>query len=133
MTQNIVRQVYEDKIEARLRELDCQTSLGYNTDLAVWENDVDEKYVNYIYKKPGTTIVITDNYEQNIKHAITLEGIHEIAIVGYNSEFLPIIAPYIQDDRVIWWNLEKEYNDSGKVAKRYAQLLMVKTFEVLFL
>lgn len=133
LTQHIVRQVYEDKIETRLKELGCQQDTSYNTNLAVWENDTDEKYVNYIYKKPGTTVVITDNYEQNIKHAITLDGIHEIAIVGYNSEFLSVIAPYIQDDRVIWWNLEKEYNDSGKVAKRYAQLLMVKTFDVLFL
>lgn len=133
LTQNVVRQVYESKIQERLIELGCASQNdGYTTDLPVWEQDIKEVHCTLVYKKEGKTIVITNNYEENISKAI-LEKDVEIVVVGYNSEFLDEIIQYIYDDRVRWWNLQKEYNDGGIVAKRYADLIMVRTQDVEYL
>ena len=133
LTQNVTRQVYESKIQERLVELGCDKQHdGYTTDLPVWEQDIKEVHCTLIYKKEGKTIVITNNYKENISKAI-LEKDVDIVVVGYNSEFLDEIFEYIYDDRVRWWNLQKEYNDGGIVAKRYADLIMVRTQDVLYM
>lgn len=110
--------------------------------ILAWERPYDWQDVNFNYLsyEPNkiSVVISTYNRPELLKRAIdsvlsqTLQNF-EIIVVGDKCPKLETVMQNYNSEKIIWWNLYKNYNDGGATPKNYALRMCLKTKYITYL
>ena len=147
MLQHTVYQVYHDKIQERLKELDIENQgPNYILNKPVWEQPYNyiEKHGTLIYRDPNyknSVSVIISTYNNPSKLRRALDSVIsqfykniEIIVIGDKCPFLnKVMEDYKDEIGIRWWNLYSQYDDNKTTTKNYALRCLIRTEFVTYL
>lgn len=132
----------EKGFDLKNMNIDNVHQLQKHEHIPVWERPYNWQDANFnclqYDQKKVSVIISTYNRPELLKRAInsvlnqTFKNF-EIIVIGDKCPVLESTMQHYCDDRIIWWNLYKNYNDGGTTPKNYALRMCLTTSLVTYL